>query len=111
MKIAVPLVDGSLAMHFGHCDQFAVMEMDEEGKVVSREDKTPPSHEPGALPSWLHELGVTHIIAGGMGMRAQQLFNQNGISVVVGAPFKRPEELAEACAVGTLESGDNICDH
>lgn len=111
MKIAVPLVDGSLSMHFGHCDQFAVMDMDDDGKVVSREDKTPPAHEPGVLPAWLHELGATHIIAGGMGSRAQQLFAQQGIKVIVGAPFKQPEELAEACAAGTLEGGDNICDH
>jgi len=111
MKIAIPLAEGSLAMHFGHCDQFAVMDVDEEGNVVSREDKTPPAHEPGVLPAWLHELGVTHIIAGGMGSRAQGLFRQNGIEVIVGAPFGTPEQLAEACIGGTLDSGENICGH
>ena len=111
MKVAVPLVEGSLSMHFGHCDQFAVMEVDTAGIVSNREDLTPPAHEPGVLPAWLNSLGVTHIIAGGMGQRAQSLFSQSGITVIVGAPFKSPEALAAACFEGTLVSGDNICDH
>ena len=111
MKIAVPLVEGTLSMHFGHCDEFAIMDMDEQGNIISREDLTPPPHEPGVLPAWLHQLGVTHIISGGMGTRAQNLFNEKGISVIVGAPFKPPEELAAACVKGTLKNGDNICSH
>jgi len=111
MKIAVPLVNGSLSMHFGHCDAFAVMDVDENGTVTSRQDLVPPPHEPGVLPAWLHSLGVTHIISGGMGSRAQGLFAANKIAVVVGAPFKQPEQLAEMCAAGTLVNGDNVCDH
>lgn len=38
---------------------------------------TPPPHEPGVLPKWLHDQGVNLIIAGGMGQRAQGLFNEN----------------------------------
>ncbi|MFC1509239.1 NifB/NifX family molybdenum-iron cluster-binding protein [Candidatus Omnitrophota bacterium] len=111
MKIAVPLVEGNLSMHFGHCDQFAVMDMDEKGTVTNREDMTPPPHEPGVLPAWLHSFDVTHIIAGGMGSRAQNLFASNGITVIIGAPSKTPEELASMCVAGTLVSGDNVCDH
>jgi len=111
MKVAVPLVEGSLSMHFGHCDSFALMELDDNGKVTKREDKVPPPHEPGVLPAWLAEQGVTHVIAGGMGSRAQQLFNNQGIAVIIGAPFRKPEALAEACHAGTLEGGENICGH
>ena len=46
---------------------------------------TPPPHEPGVIPRWLHEQGATTIIAGGMGMRAQQIFAENNITVVTGA--------------------------
>ena len=111
MKIAVPLVDGTLSMHFGHCDAFAVMDVDENGAVTNRQDLVPPPHEPGVLPAWLHSLGVTHIIAGGMGSRAQGLFATNNIAVVVGAPSMPPEQLAEMCVAGTLANGDNVCDH
>jgi len=111
VKIAVPLVDGGLSMHFGHCDRFAIMDVDDEGTVISREDLIPPTHQPGVLPEWLGSLDVNCIVAGGIGSRAQNLFATRGISVIVGAPFKSPEELAAMFVAGTLEGGDNVCDH
>lgn len=112
MKVAVPTVEGQLCMHFGHCQQFALVEADTESKtVVSTSMLTPPPHAPGVLPVWLHEQGANMVIAGGMGMRAQQLFEQNGISVVVGAPTGTPEDIVKAMMNGTLESGENVCDH
>ncbi len=111
MKVALPLAQGNLSMHFGHCDAFAVMTVDADGQVTARSDLVPPPHEPGVLPVWLHNLGVTHVIAGGMGSRAQGLFAERGISVIVGAPISTPEELARQCALGKLASGDNVCDH
>lgn len=110
MKIAVPIADGKLCMHFGHCQQFVLVDV--EGKeITGMETATPPPHAPGVLPAWLHEQGANIIIAGGMGMRAQSLFNQNEIEVIVGAPAMGPEELAKLYIVGALEPGDNICDH
>jgi len=112
MRIAIPLADGRLCMHFGHCEQFALVETDAAGKAVTGTRLlTPPPHEPGVLPRWLHEQGADVIIAGGMGQRAQGLFAQNGIQVVVGAPAGSPEEVASAYLAGTLETGRNVCDH
>ena len=112
MRIAVPLAQGKLSLHFGHCDQFAIFDIDgETSKVTNRKDATPPAHEPGVLPRWLHENNVDVIIAGGMGQRAQQLFVQNNIKVVIGASGQSPEELVSAYLQDTLETGDNICDH
>ena len=112
MRIAIPLAQGRLSLHFGHCDQFAVFDIDENiSRVISREDATPPSYAPGALPKWLHENNVSVIIASGMGQRAQQLFAQNNIRVVIGASGQAPEELVSAFLENRLETGDNICDH
>lgn len=112
MKIAIPMADGRLSMHFGHCQQFALVEVDETTrKATQTEMLTPPPHEPGVLPRWLHEQGANLIIAGGMGGRALQLFAQNGIEVVVGAPVETPENLVAAYLNGTLTSGTNACDH
>ena len=112
MRIAVPLVNGKLSMHFGHCEHFALVEVDEqEKKVLGTQMLTPPPHEPGVLPRWLHEQGATVIIAGGMGTRAQHLFGENDIAVVVGAPADTPGELARAYLSGTLKTGENVCDH
>ncbi|MCK5802303.1 MAG: NifB/NifX family molybdenum-iron cluster-binding protein [Lentisphaeria bacterium] len=112
MKIAIPLADGRLSMHFGHCDQFALVDVDLDAKTVGNvETLIPPAHEPGVLPRWLHEQGANVIIAGGMGMRAQQLFTQNDIQVVVGASAETPETLVQNFLDGTLKTGQNVCDH
>ena len=92
MKIAIPTAEGKLCMHFGHCQVFTIVEIDDESKeIVSVKGEAPPLHEPGVLPKWLSELGVKLIIAGGMGMRAQQFFVQYGVEVLVGAPAEPPE--------------------
>lgn len=112
MRIAVPLADGRLCLHFGHCERFALVDVDTETKkITNREDLTPPPHEPGVLPRWLAEKGANIIIAGGMGQRAQSLFTENNIRVLVGAPSSTPEELAESFLAGTIELGENTCDH
>ena len=112
MRIAIPLAQGKLSLHFGHCEKFAVIDTDDDStKIANREDITPPPHEPGVLPKWLGGMGVNVIIAGGMGQRAQQLFTQNDIKVVVGASSETPEDLVSAFLQDTLQTGDNICDH
>ncbi len=111
-RIAVPLAQGKLSLHFGHCDQFAIFDIDDSiKKITNRKDASPPSHAPGALPKWLNENNVNIIIASGMGQRAQQLFAQNDIKVVIGASGQAPEELVSAYLENKLETGDNICDH
>lgn len=111
MKIAIPISDGRLCMHFGHCQQFALVEVNEAGEMLGATNLTPPAHEPGVLPRWLREQGAGVIIAGGMGRRAQALFSQSGVEVVVGAPVGEPEDIISAYLGGTLETGQNLCDH
>ena len=112
MKIALPIANGTLSPHFGHCDEFVFVEVALESKTITGiEHLTAPEHEPGILPRWLHEQGATVIIACGMGQRAQALFNQYGITVVIGAPAENPETLVRSYLEGTLQTGDNICDH
>jgi predicted Fe-Mo cluster-binding NifX family protein len=111
MKIAIPVAVGKLCMHFGHCEQFALVEVDDARTVTATEYLTPPPHEPGVLPRWLHEQGADVIIASGMGQRAQSLFAQSGIDVVVGAPAGQVADIVSAYLAGTLEAGQNVCDH
>ena len=59
MKVAIPLADGKLAMHFGHCEKFAILEVDENQKKITNQQVIPaPEHQPGLLPRWLHEQGA-----------------------------------------------------
>ncbi len=110
MRIAIPLANGKLAMHFGHCEQFGIFDI-EDGKIVNKEFVTPPPHEPGVIPRFLHQQKVNKIIAGGMGQRAIQFFNDYGIEVIIGAPAKDPETLINEYINGTLQLGENVCSH
>jgi len=109
-KVAIPLENGRLCSHFGHCEQFAIVDV-ENNAIVGENLVTPPPHEPGLLPKWLAERGVTDIIAGGMGQRAINLFVEQNIKVNIGAQSKSPKELVTDWINKSLVTGDNACDH
>jgi len=112
MRIAIPVVGGTLSAHFGHCQCFALLDVDPATQsILGREDVDAPPHEPGLLPAWLAERDVNAIIAGGMGRRAQDLFCQHGIEVILGADAGAPEVLVQDYLAGTLVTGPNVCDH
>jgi len=107
---AVPTESGKLCAHFGHCEKFAVVKT-EDGKVLGTEFITPPVHQPGVYPKFLAQQGVSVIISGGMGQRAQDLFAQNNIEVCVGVDAAEPAQLVEKYLSDQLQTGTNLCDH
>jgi predicted Fe-Mo cluster-binding NifX family protein len=112
MRFAVPVANGMLSMHFGHCQKFAILDADPATRcVIPQEEIDAPPHQPGLLPRWLVERGIQVVIAGGMGVRARVLFEQLGVRVIVGAPSAPPERLVADFLAGTLQVGENVCDH
>ena len=112
MRYAVPVSNGVVSAHFGHCEHFALIDVDEaRKKIIHKELAASPGHQPGLLPQWLAEQGVSVVIAGGMGTRAQSLFQQSRIQVVIGALESDPEKAVLSYLDGKLTTGDNICDH
>jgi predicted Fe-Mo cluster-binding NifX family protein len=109
-RIAIPLENGILCSHFGHCQQFAIVDT-VNSSISAVTMVTPPPHEPGLLPAWLSEKGVTDVIAGGMGQRAINLFNENNINVFTGAQIKSHGELVNDLLSNSLVAGANYCDH
>ncbi len=110
MKIAVPLTNGKLGAHFGHCEQFAVVTV-AGGQIIKTETLTPPPHEPGVIPNWLADMGCTDILVGGMGEGALEIFKQRGIKVFSGAPCEAPEDLVNHYLRGELTAAGNACNH
>ncbi len=108
--IAVPSSNGMLDEHFGHCRQFVLLSA-ENKKIISESTIDAPPHEPGLLPKFLAEKGVTDVIAGGMGNRAIELFNQQKVNVFVGAPKQTPNEIVNGFLDGSLNFSANYCDH
>ena len=112
MRIAIPVTNGKLSQHFGHCETFALAEVDRgSGELGEVTYAGAPAHAPGVLPQWLGASGVHVVIAGGMGRRAIDLFTQQGIEVIVGASSDTPEAIAQAYANKTLTTEGNVCDH
>jgi len=112
MRIAIPVENDTLSTHFGHCQSFSLSDVDPETQGIVREERLPaPPHEPGLLPRWLAERGATHIIAGGMGQRALDLFASHGIQVITGAPQETPQLLVQRFLSGDLATTGNLCDH
>lgn len=114
MKIAMPIAGEQLCVHFGHCEKFYFFNVDPEAnKIISKEILSAPPHQPGLLPRLLGEKGVNVVLAGGMGARAQNLFEQNGIEVVIGAnpADGAPEDIVASYLSGSLRTGANPCDH
>ena len=112
MRYAVPITDGTVAAHFGHCSHFALFDVDETTEAIVKKEIIPsPGHQPGFLPAWLAEEGVSAVIANGMGSRARVIFNENHIEVVVGVLSNDPEKAVLDYIKGELATGDKICDH
>jgi Uncharacterized conserved protein len=112
MRYAVPVSNGRVAAHFGQCSHFALFDVDETTRMIVRRETTPsPGHQPGLLPAWLAEEGVSAVMASGMGSRAQNLFRENHVEVIIGTLEDDPEKVVLDYIGGILATGDNLCDH
>lgn len=108
MKIAIASDGNRVSGHFGHCEGFSIYEV-EENKILNSEFVPNPGHRPGFLPVFLNEKGIDIIISGGMGGSAQQLFNNKGIEVIVGAKGDC-NSVIEEYLIGKLKSTGSICE-
>jgi predicted Fe-Mo cluster-binding NifX family protein len=112
MKIAIPVAGDTLNPHFGHCEKFAFVEVDSKTReVIATTEIAAPEHQPGLLPRWLKERGVTVVIAGGMGARALALFQEASIEVITGAPAESVATLVGKYLDGSLVSVEHLCEH
>jgi len=107
MKIAISTDGGFVSAHFGRCPEFTIVDI-EGSELKSRQVVPNPGHEPGAIPQFLHSKGVQCIIAGGMGMRATELFNEMGIKAIVGVSGKI-DDLIGKIKNNTLQGGESLC--
>lgn len=112
MKIMMPLHNGILTPHFGHCQEFGVLEVDEAtGQVTRLDNQMPPPHEPGVWPNWIADQKTDLVIAGGMGQKARVILEKKGVKVVTGAASAAPEEVAASWFRGEISGQSNLCDH
>lgn len=97
-------MDAGLGAHFGHCDLYTLVEV-EDGQI--KDTKVVPNvpHQQGgcmAPVQYLAGQGVKMLIAGGMGMRPLMGFNQVGIDVYFGGNSATVNEAVQALLQGSL---------
>lgn len=109
MKIAIANDNDHVSEHFGHCPAFTLYSV-KNGVIFRREVIPNPGHQPGILPPYLASHQVTHVIAGGMGPRAVDLFKQHGIDVILGVSG-HVDRIAQDFIAGRISPGVSSCTH
>jgi len=110
MKIVIPTAEGKLCGHFGHCESFTFVEINDETKeILNMEEKVPEEGISCQSASWVSAQGANIILAGGMGGRPMGIFAQNGIEVICGCPELAVKEVVEKFMNKSLETGNNQC--
>ena len=109
-RFAIPTINGKLCSHFGHCEKFAIVEVDGK-KILNEYQLEPPKYQPGIYPMFLADNGVNIIIAGGMGPDAHRLFQKNKIEVFIGVCLEKPKHLVKSYLNGELKKGKNISEY
>lgn len=111
MIIAIPSSEqGVLYPHFGHAPRFAIVETEGE-TVVGTQHLCPEQGGHAAVPPWLKALGVSCLIAGGLGAKAIENLNLHDIDVHYGAPELPVQSIAELWLKGSLRLDPRPCDH
>jgi|AGTN01.2.fsa_nt_gi Uncharacterized conserved protein len=113
MKVCIPCSERKVSRNFGKADEFLIMTV-EGTKVVSAEVVPNPGREKVKVPLFVAGLGVSHVIAGGIGNPAIGALKGEGIEVISGAEGP-VETVLERYFKGVLESkrmscaGENVC--
>lgn len=109
IKVAIPTENGMLCQHFGHAPQFTFFDI-ENSKVVGKELKDSPEHEPGTFPKFISANNANVLIAGGLGSGAIQYLEQEGIEIKMGAPFLPVDELIQMYLQNSLTFNGQPCE-
>jgi predicted Fe-Mo cluster-binding NifX family protein len=113
-RIAVPSngnggIDGTRAGHFGHCDVFTVIDV-EDGQILGVSIIRNNGHVQGGcmVPvSLLAQNKVNALIVGGIGMRPLMGFRQAGIAVYHDAMREEIRPVVEDLIAGKLREIQN----
>ena len=109
MKIAIATDGDNVSGHFGHCQTYTIFTV-ENGVITLRETLINPGHEPGKLPALLAGHKATHVIAGGMGPKAIDLFCASNIDVIIGVAGP-VETVIRDFIEGNITPGESCCHH
>lgn len=101
MRIAIPLENGQVAQHMGHCPSYLIADID--GTTVTKTvEMTNPRHGPGGPPPvFLANLGVEHVVGWGAPEHFLVFLGRVGVKYTLGARGEAMQVLKDYLA-GTL---------
>ncbi len=104
-------LQSEMSMHFGRCPHFTLVDVEgteiKEVKVVGNPAYN--NHVHGVVPTFIHEQSANVMVAGGMGPKAINMFNDFGIEVATGVGGK-VENVLKAYIEGKVQ-GTAPCMH
>lgn len=110
MKIAIATEGNNVYGHFGKCENFTIVEV-ENSEVKNKTIVNTVGNQHGLLPAFLASHNVNLVIAGGMGDGARQKLASENIEVISGVSGS-VEEVTNEYLNGRLKSsGDGCSDH
>ena len=107
MKIAIATEGTNVSSHFGKCENFTIVEI-EDSTVKSKSIFDTSCNQHGLLPGFLASQNVKLVIAGGMGEGARQNLITNDIEIISGVSGDIDKAIT-AYLSGKLISSDAGC--
>jgi len=107
MLIAIATDGGYVSAHFGRCEAYTMVDI-QNRKLDSMDKVDNPGHAPGAIPEFLHKKGVKKIVCGGIGARATEMFEQYGIEISAGIEGTI-ENVIQLLKEGSLTGKESLC--
>lgn len=97
-------LDADLGAHFGHCDLYTLVTVDNDAIADVKVVPNVPHRQGGCMAPVQHLAGngVKQLIAGGMGLRPLIGFNQAGIQVYYGGDARTVGDAVHSMLAGLL---------
>lgn len=109
-KVAIPStnpggMEAPLGMHFGHCDLYTIVEIDDNAVQSVSTLESVPHVQGGCMApvQYLSSHGVNVLLTGGMGMRPFMGFQQVGITVYYSGNQSTVGQAVDAFIKGDLQ--------
>lgn len=113
MKIAIPTRNNVVDEHFGHCEYYTIITVDDDHKIVSSQFMASPEGCgcKSDIAPMLSRMGVSLLLAGNMGAGALHTLNANGIEVVRGCNGQVNMIVEDYLAGKIQDSGEGCQQH
>lgn len=107
MKIALPTEGNQISGHFGKCENFTIVDI-QNAKAMDKAVISTEGNQHGSLPAFLASKDVSIVIAGGMGEGARQGLANRGIQAITGITGS-VNDAVDAYLSGNLKSTNAGC--